>query len=405
MAGWRLPGAARHGIGWTGGGGGGGEDEAEDFGLPGGSPGDSRLDPRLRDHLPENMWANTRTAAIKRRLEEVRRGASEGPRAPKIIRGNSFNFDVASGGAGLYSFSASVPDAAVASNACGVVDDDYPEDDEEDAERAEEVPRRSVSDPDCIVWPTHREDWEWEANPSPSPTGSPPQDAEVSAGPRPNLLLAEEVRRVLACAPSNYRGILDLSQSEWGDLQAINSRYRRLMRLLHPDKRKDVDVIGAGGKQRCDEAVERVQAALTAAKKAAQADPRFAAQRAMATSQQEAARQQARRAQQPQEPAVSQRERLLRMQELKIQQCRQAMERQRGYDQGAQGAAAAPAAASSNGVSDVGALLESLARLSSPPPAAPGQEPAREAAASPQASGSSSTTAEILGLLAGLRPQ
>merc|ERR1712187_921672 len=76
----------------------------------------------------------------------------------------------------------------------------------------------------------------------------------------------------------------------------MGSKYRRLMRLLHPDKRRDEEVSRAGGKERCDAAVHLVQSALQAAKQVAEDDPRLRLQHSMSTRLQEIQKEQARQA-------------------------------------------------------------------------------------------------------------
>lgn len=71
--------------------------------------------------------------------------------------------------------------------------------------------------------------------------------------------LVAEVRRILQLQPKDHMGVLNLSEQS---LSAANSRYRQLMRLLHPDKRTADAVHRAGGKERCDQAMARVQEAV-----------------------------------------------------------------------------------------------------------------------------------------------
>merc|ERR1712187_640766 len=104
----------------------------------------------------------------------------------------------------------------------------------------------------------------------------------------------------MGTSANSHRAILCLSAEEWGDVQAIQSKYRRLMFKLHPDKRRDEDVLRAGGKERCDEAVSVVQGALQATKKAAEDDPRVRMQHSMSTRLQEIQKEQARQARQRQ---------------------------------------------------------------------------------------------------------
>ena len=60
----------------------------------------------------------------------------------------------------------------------------------------------------------------------------------------------------------DYREILGLGDDL--ELSAVQSRYRQLMRLLHPDKR---GAMTASAQASCDQAMERVQEALAGLKK------------------------------------------------------------------------------------------------------------------------------------------
>lgn len=72
--------------------------------------------------------------------------------------------------------------------------------------------------------------------------------------------LIAEVRRILAAASTNYLAVLGLQGRE-ATVQAAQSRYRQLMRLLHPDKRTATGVARAGGREACDLAMGKVQEA------------------------------------------------------------------------------------------------------------------------------------------------
>lgn len=101
----------------------------------------------------------------------------------------------------------------------------------------------------------------------------------ITLGPAPSTLLpssnmlevdeafADEVQRIISVGASDYRAVLELEPNEFWDLQAIQSRYRQIMRILHPDKRKAEDVAYAGGEELCNQAVELVQEALAHAKR------------------------------------------------------------------------------------------------------------------------------------------
>jgi hypothetical protein len=88
-----------------------------------------------------------------------------------------------------------------------------------------------------------------------------------TAPPAPDEAFASEVWRITGIDSNDYRRVLDLESHEFLDMNVISSKYRRLMRLLHPDKRRAEEQSRAGGKQRCDLAMKRVQEALNSAKK------------------------------------------------------------------------------------------------------------------------------------------
>eukprot|EP00931_Biecheleriopsis_adriatica_P038674 TRINITY_DN22119_c0_g1_i1.p1 TRINITY_DN22119_c0_g1~~TRINITY_DN22119_c0_g1_i1.p1 ORF type:complete len:283 (+),score=71.03 TRINITY_DN22119_c0_g1_i1:13-861(+) len=112
-------------------------------------------------------------------------------------------------------------------------------------------------------------------------------------------MLRMEVERIRAAGADEFRVVLGIDADAELDLQAVQSRYRNLMRLLHPDKRSKVAEVSAGGKAACDEAIERVQKALQAAKKEIEAgpDPSRIAMQSMRRMQ-ETQRQRARQAMQ-----------------------------------------------------------------------------------------------------------
>ncbi|CAJ1354135.1 unnamed protein product [Effrenium voratum] len=83
--------------------------------------------------------------------------------------------------------------------------------------------------------------------------------------------LASEVSRIRAAAVDDYREILGLSPEGDLELPAAQSRYRQIMRLLHPDKRGAATA--AVGEAACDEALERVQQALQGLKKELEMGP------------------------------------------------------------------------------------------------------------------------------------
>lgn len=116
-----------------------------------------------------------------------------------------------------------------------------------------------------------------------------------------NDTFASEVYRITGIGTSDYKCIFDLQPSEWNDLNLIQSKYRHLMRLLHPDKRRKDEEVRAGGRDRCDRAVRLVQEALSKAKKEAQPDPDQELKNEMRRMQ-EMQRQRARMAQQREAP-------------------------------------------------------------------------------------------------------
>jgi len=107
-----------------------------------------------------------------------------------------------------------------------------------------------------------------------------------------------EVRRIRGVGSSNYRRLFELQPSESFDLQVVQTRYRQLMRLLHPDKRSALGEAQAGGREVCDEAIRLAQRALETARQELggyEADPTRRAQESMRRMQ-EVQRQQARQA-------------------------------------------------------------------------------------------------------------
>lgn len=121
-----------------------------------------------------------------------------------------------------------------------------------------------------------------------------------SAMPEPSMSLSSEVARIRAAAVDDYREILGLSQE--GDLEVsqVQSRYRQIMRLLHPDKR-DASM-SAAALTACDEAMERVQQAFQGLKKEIEVgpDPSLVARQSMRRMQ-ELQRLRAQQARQRQE--------------------------------------------------------------------------------------------------------
>eukprot|EP00438_Fugacium_kawagutii_P022450 Skav227537 [mRNA] locus=scaffold3314:192289:206859:+ [translate_table: standard] len=122
--------------------------------------------------------------------------------------------------------------------------------------------------------------------------------------PDPGQSLASEVSRIRAAAVDDYREILGLSQEGDLELSQVQSRYRQIMRLLHPDKRGNAS-LGPAALTACDEAMERVQQALQGLKKEIEVgpDPSFVARQSMRRMQelQRLRAQQARQRQQEQQ--------------------------------------------------------------------------------------------------------
>lgn len=129
-------------------------------------------------------------------------------------------------------------------------------------------------------------------------------DAYMPVPPGPEETFAAEVWRITGMGNADYRCVLGLEPSEWGDLQAVQSRYRRLMRLLHPDKRREDEQTRAGGKERCDLAVRLVQEAMGKARDQAKPDPQKDVKESMRRNQ-ELQRRQSRTAMQRQAPKAN----------------------------------------------------------------------------------------------------
>jgi len=102
--------------------------------------------------------------------------------------------------------------------------------------------------------------------------------------PDEDLLIAEVQRIRSAGVSDDYRRVFDLHPGECWDLPTIQSRYRSLMRLLHPDKRGIQAEALAGGRECCDEAIAILQRAVDQAKREVvgkNLDPRLQAQQDM----------------------------------------------------------------------------------------------------------------------------
>lgn len=183
----------------------------------------------------------------------------------------------------------------------------------------------------------------------------------VAPGPQDGGFVAE-VLRIQSASPLDWRCVLGLHPAECQDLQSIQSRYRHLMLMLHPDKRRKDEEAAVGGREVCDALVGVVQQALHRARKALEPDP-----------------------------ATQAHERMRQMQELQRQQAREAQERQQ-RDQSA--AAEAEAGALLANVERSLLLADLQSKL------AQGAGSPRPAAASSTGPPPSEATQEILSLLA-----
>lgn len=115
--------------------------------------------------------------------------------------------------------------------------------------------------------------------------------------------LSSQLSRIRTAAVDDHREILGLSQEGDLHLSQVQSSYRQIMRLLHPDKR-DASMSVADQKA-CDEAMERVQQALQGLKVEIEKgpDPSLVARQSMRRMQelQRLRAQQARQRQQEQQ--------------------------------------------------------------------------------------------------------
>mmetsp|Transcript_49499 Transcript_49499/g.131340 ORF Transcript_49499/g.131340 Transcript_49499/m.131340 type:complete len:214 (-) Transcript_49499:40-681(-) len=127
------------------------------------------------------------------------------------------------------------------------------------------------------------------------PVRMTPDFLPCAAEPEHVSTLTLEVRRIVALGSAHFSRILNLSSSEPSDLSVIQSRYRRLMLLLHPDKRCPLEESRAGGREFCDEALRSVQNAMLNAKAEALPDERAELQKTILRMQR-IQRQQARQA-------------------------------------------------------------------------------------------------------------
>ncbi|CAE8637177.1 unnamed protein product, partial [Polarella glacialis] len=110
------------------------------------------------------------------------------------------------------------------------------------------------------------------ASQMPAAAASPPARAEETS-------LAAEVQRIRPivklrnCPADDFNAIFGIPPHQEPDLQVVQSRYRQLMRLLHPDKRGLHAQTESLSLHACDEAFEMVQKALEVAKKEIEAGP------------------------------------------------------------------------------------------------------------------------------------
>lgn len=187
-------------------------------------------------------------------------------------------------------------------------------------------------------------------------------------------IVVSEVQRIVSIGKKDYRRVLDLLPSEWKDLQIVQKKYRHLMRLLHPDKRRKDAERRAGGKDRCDLAVRLVQEALAAAKKESPSTSELGESEPSASEPYTV----------PVDPQSDLKERMRQMQESQRRQARQARM-----------AMQSQSSAANSEAPDVNTLLSDISQvlgessLSGPVESATPSNP--------------STTAELINLLAGLR--
>lgn len=139
---------------------------------------------------------------------------------------------------------------------------------------------------------------------------SPPPVTPLEPGCREEEVVAaqvlrSEVVRIRLCSGTDFRRVLDVPLEESRDLQAVQSRYRQFLLLLHPDKRSQVSETYAGGRVACDEALALVQRAFQTAKRELDTDP---------------------------ERPTSAQDGMRRMQEVQRERARQAMRRQKSAE-------------------------------------------------------------------------
>ena len=88
--------------------------------------------------------------------------------------------------------------------------------------------------------------------------------ARFIAEPEPEGALEQEVKRINALTPKDYRNILGFVIGEEVTHESAKSKYRHLMLLLNPDKRTEASDEQAGGHEACEQAMSAVQEAMEA---------------------------------------------------------------------------------------------------------------------------------------------
>lgn len=350
---WRLPGAhRRHGIGWV-------EqlDDADD--LYQSAPAPDVFQERSMDRTAatdstcSRLQSRKRTADAMGFAQEEMPGSAEEAPADKATRrlwqaaAYSEELPGADFAGGLYSGAFSANRGFCSGIVYDLEDEDLP-----DTAQAAKVQVSGVATDQNVA----------------SASLAPASSAEES--------FVAEVWRITSARGTEYRSILGLQSSERNDLQAVQSKYRRLMRLLHPDKRRDDEVERAGGLERCDEAVRLVQQAAASAKKELQP---VVQEQVQSSNAQSAPSSASRPVPFTRGATAEVYSHLKRVQEVQRQQARQAMQRNQSGP-------------------DVDSLLEDISQ-------ALGDKPSERAVRAAEAPPSNSTTAQLMGLLAGLRQQ
>lgn len=105
----------------------------------------------------------------------------------------------------------------------------------------------------------------------PPPVGTPPRGRDSLPGPVPGASaedFARQVRRINVAATGGYYDFVDIlgMTTEEVTMPAARKKYKELMLILHPDKRRTDGVAKAGGKEVVDRAMDRVLEALEKAK-------------------------------------------------------------------------------------------------------------------------------------------